>query len=162
MSNKEKSITRTFWFRGINWGPGYDKPGRAAVEVTLTYKDKGPCLSISAMAYGWHAKEPFMCGQCLDELESTSLKSNDLFQELYRYWKQYHLNDMHAGTPKQEACINEALRAGELPRFEYRAACGLLDKKGLLFDGGYKYGTDWLYEPIPADDLHRIEAIINE
>ena len=156
-----KSITKTFWFKHINWGPGYDKPGRAAVEVTLTYKDKGPCLSISAMAYGWHAREPFMCGQCLEELESTSLKDNDLFQELYGYWKKWHLNDLHAGTPKQETCIDAAIQSGELPRYKYRAVRDLLDKKGLLIDCDYEYGTGWLYEPIPADVLARIETIIN-
>ena len=79
---------------------------------------------------------------------------------------------MHAGTPEQEAAINEWEAAGN--RYDYTAACNMLKEKGLyevLFTGKtvgrmynnepYKYGHGWIVNDIPGDDLIRIEHLLS-
>lgn len=69
-------------------------------------------------------------------------------------WDKYHLNDLTAGSPRQEAAIAAAV---DKPS-GYEATCAFLDQQGLLVDAEYihddkpyKYGTAWLVTPIPAD-----------
>ena len=38
-------------------------------------------------------------------------------------------------------------------RYDYDAVCEYLDEQNLLVHNGYRYGSAWLYRPIPADDL---------
>ena len=69
---------------------------------------------------------------------------------------------MHTGTPEQEAEVKRWLDGR---RYDYLAACEHLREVGLLtveHEGKpYTYGTGWLYEPIPADDLAQIRRIID-
>ena len=39
---------------------------------------------------------------------------------------------------------------------------GEYEKNNLLFDNGYKYGSAWLFRPIPKKDLQEIKRIIEE
>lgn len=93
-----------------------------------------------------------MGGQCLPDLR----KHLRAHSELYDIWKRYHLNDMHAGTPEQEAALPK-------PYTTYEAACQHLKEQGLLtveHDGKpYTYGEGWLYEAIPADVVARIKEL---
>ena len=77
-------------------------------------------------------------------------------------WRRYHLNGMHAGTPEQEAEVKRWL--GARPH-DYLAAREHLRRVGLLtveHEGKpYTYGTGWLFEPIPDDDLAWIRYIID-
>lgn len=97
------------------------------------------------------------CGQCLDEL-TPLLVGNHLFEELYDLWKKYHLNDMHPGTPKQE----QALRKAHLTNWanDYTKCCEYLESINLLYDDGYKFGSGWLKEEIPEEDLKRINKLM--
>lgn len=110
-------------------------------------------------------------GQCLDSIVPY-LKRNKLFNEVYSFWKKYHLNGMHAGTPDQEKAIKEKEASGW--RYDYTEACEYLKSIGLYevnYTGlacghrynnePYKYGHGWLIQEIPASDLERIEHIIN-
>lgn len=101
-------------------------------------------------------------GQCWHELK-------EFFPELAEF-EQWHLNDMRAGTPAQEAAIKQWTDAGN--RYDYGAACDHLKTLGLYevpatdeiraaalggFDGDtYKYGHRWLREPVPADVMDRL------
>lgn len=116
-----------------------------------------------------------MGGQCLDEINRRRVdfgKNRAVWDEIFRYWKLYHLNGMHAGTPEQEAAIDEWKAAGN--RYDYTAACNMLKEKGLyevLFTGKtvgrmynnepYKYGHGWIVNDIPGDDLIRIEHLLS-
>lgn len=159
MEQTIKKIKRTLTFQHIIWPRCYKSPGHADVTIEIAYSQKGPCLSIMAEAYERYARQPFAAGQCLDVLMASSLRDDALFREIYGYWKVYHLNDMHAGTPKQERCIKEGLASGELASYDYDRIRHYLDEHGLLMDGDYEYGTMWLYEPIPPKTLKRLEAI---
>ena len=132
------------------------------IEMELTYKNNDtskPILSIRG--YLWNATHTHIVrgGQCLDKLnEFSSLKCNPLFKRLYRLWKQYHLNDMHYGTVKQEQALNNYCVQNRC--YSYRHECQYLESIGLLVDNGYKYGSSWLYRPIPDEDLKEIESLL--
>jgi len=112
-------------------------------------------------------------GQCLEEIKKhrAQLEDKELFDEVYRLWKAYHLNGMHAGTPEQEAAVKEYTNTGN--KYEYTAVCNYLKCRGLYeinFTGKscgryynnelYRYGTAWIIDDIPGGDLLRIEHII--
>lgn len=193
---------------------------RTVVEVKYNNKsDTEKRLSICGTLY---APGIQCAGQCLDQI--AQYIDNEQFKIIYRLWKLYHLNDMHAECEHQEALgwferakekvkiytftmtseaisaqnkleheiLNAAkvgkpyyttaeeqvlLRVGytkksheenlhelvakyyKLEKIELKAL-GWLNIKdhpdGLLGRAcptcGYKYGTKWLYRPIPADD----------
>jgi hypothetical protein len=69
--------------------------------------------------------------------------------KLLEIWDRWHLNDMKAGTSKQEAFIRDWKAAGN--KYDYTAVCKALEEAGLLVDGEYKYGTKWLKEEVPQE-----------
>lgn len=135
------------------------------VEVELQYKDgdmKKPVLSICGNIWNATHTDVVMCGQCLDEMaKMDGLSCNPLFRKLHRLWKAYHLNDMHAGTVKQEQALNDARKAG-VRLSDYDASCKYLESINLLDDNDYKYGSAWLYRATPEDDLNEIVSLLAE
>lgn len=123
---------------------------RVHLELETEYDNK-PIFHCWAECYrlGKH-------GQCLDAI-NPYMKNNTLWKIIYRIWKEHHLNNMHAGTKKQEQKLEEVF--GDL-LVDYKDKCNCLSDYGLLEDDGHKYGHDWLYWEIPADDLAIIKAII--
>lgn len=147
------------------------------VSVDLEFKDG----NFSACADLWNANHSdiLMGGQCFDDLinEYPELKKNDLFMEVYDLWKNYHLNDMHAGTPEQEAAIEKWKADGN--KYDYKEACKYLETVGLYEvpietahfnnpgakkpdEKTYRYGHGWLKEEIPEADIARIESLIEK
>ena len=127
------------------------------VEVKAELSDKGV---FTASATIWNSKKTdcVCAGQCLDEV-AKHVKS-DKFKKIYRLWKQYHLNDMHAGTVRQE----EALEAAGFESWanDYYRCCDYLESINLLVDDGYKFGTGWLKRDIPVEDVAEIERLLTE
>lgn len=99
-------------------------------------------------------------GQCLDDL-LPFFKHNETFKEIFRLWKAYHLNDMHAGTPKQEQALKNSKWGGVNANF-YSEQCKYLESVGLLYDDGYKFGSGWLKEEIQENDIELIKKLIKE
>lgn len=129
------------------------------VELELRQLDKG--LEFSCCGNVWNRRHTdIICGgQCLDELREY-LHGNKLFMEIYDLWKKYHLNGMHAGTEKQENCLEEYCNKNNCPIPQYEERCKILENNNLLYDNGYKYGSAWLFREIPEKDLNRIKEII--
>ena len=108
-------------------------------------------------------------GQCLDEI--VKYVKSPVFRQIYTFWKKYHLNGMHPGTPEQEKAVKEWTTAGN--KYNYSAACEMLKSRELYevplncrligtrnADGKpYKYGHGWVIEDIPNDDLQRILSL---
>ena len=125
------------------------------MELRIDTDNNRECLSICGDIWNPRHTDIYCGGQCLDTIKEY-IKS-DLFDELYRFWKLYHLNDLHAGTPRQEKAIKEW---EENNKYEYTKACEYLKSINLYEDNGYKYGHGWLYEPIPENDLKRIHELL--
>lgn len=79
---------------------------------------------------------------------------------------------MHAGTPEQEAAIEEWKAAGN--KFDYTAACNMLKEKGLYEvnytglstgrrynDELYRYGQAWLIQELPGNVLIQVEHLLS-
>lgn len=161
-------LKKTFGFGKVDyWGHGR-KDCQAEAEVELRDTENGPELSVSGTVWNPRRTDSYMGGQCLDSMaELPELKRDATFKEIHRLWKLYHLNGMHAGTPAQEEFVDAHFSKSGKP-YDYVEACEALEEAGLLTDAGlirngkpYRYGTAWLYQPIPEGDLKKIRALLS-
>lgn len=74
---------------------------KAVVEVEYKKNNHGNMVfSASGSLYKKNRyREPYFSGQCLDEI--ASVLHDETFNEIYRLWQLYHLNDMHAECEHQ-------------------------------------------------------------
>ena len=129
-------------------------------------------LSICGNIWNGNHSDIVCGGQCLDTIAQYrgQLKNKEVFDELYDLWKHYHLNGLHAGTPEQEAAIEEWEKAGN--KYDYDAVCEMLKARSLYeinYTGmstgkwynnePYNYGHGWLVQILPDDVLQRIECL---
>ena len=174
-------MERTFDFGKYD----YRGCGRKINDMTVTLEirttDKGPELSIRGDVWNGRHTDLVAGGQCLDEMYDF-LKGRKVFKELYRLWKNYHLNGMHAGTVEQEKLVDESRKNGihesvmaEMnkdikydfeKKSDYDVDCEILRRNNLftvkLVDGkDYRYGMGWLYRPIPNEEWDKINALLN-
>ena len=144
-------------------GNGYRH--EAFIEINLKDADtEKPRLSICG-SIRTH-KGGYRCGgQCLDEMEKAKFmthSSRKVFEKIYRLWKLYHLNDMHAGTPSQEEMVKKWEQTHNYDYMDVVKYLNSIDMLTVEHEGRpYTYGTGWLYEPIPNDDLHLINSLID-
>jgi hypothetical protein len=80
-------------------------------------------------------------------------------ERLLELWDRWHLNDMRAGSPAQEAWLRANPVSFKYPESHYEKASAALADAGLNPDAdGYRYGHAWNREEIPADVVAEIEA----
>ena len=89
-------------------------------------------------------------GQCNDDMRAN-WGHLPAVAEILDSWDQWHLNDMKAGTQLQ----SEALAATG-SKGDFTESLRVLDAAGLKVDRGYSYGSKWLHEVVPAEELERI------
>lgn len=128
---------------------------KAEVEISLKETKRGPAFSSSAFTYGKYGRELFG-GQCHDELEG--LIEDPKFNRILAIWREYHLNDMQAGTKTQM----EYLKKVRGNNSNYEVDCALLKEANLYDINGDRYGASWYYKEIPESVLKEIEQLISE
>lgn len=138
---------RTFSFGNVAYD-GY-APARNQATVTLELRDtpKGPEVSITGAIWepiGKRNRDCLSCGQNLDTMREY-LSGNATFMRLHALWSRWHLNGMRAECEHQR-------ERGETWTSHPSAECP---------DCGYKLGHAWLYEPIPADVLALVNALLD-
>lgn len=176
-------MKRTFSFGKYAVRNPNRKVNEITVDMELRSTDKGPELSICGDAWNSSHTDCIIGGQCLDSL-SKYVNGNKVFNELYRLWRSYHLNGMHAGTIEQDKAIEDSkidgtweIEKDRLDKIEkakypwsnashYDIVCEVLKEKGLyevmLEDGKpYRYGQGWLYRAIPSEDLDKINKLLD-
>ena len=124
------------------------KTGRR-LHVSVELKDGCFSASCAGPAIYW--------GQCLDRAGKELNIKDPVFLEIVKYWKLYHLNDMKAGDKEQEKAVKEYTKNNH---YDYTKVCEYLETKGLLVHNNYRYGSAWLKEEIPAEDLQAIEKLL--
>lgn len=130
---------------------------KATIDITLREKEnKKQVLSMCGTIY--FNNKIIYYGQCIGEIKDI-FKSNKLVKKLFILWEKYHLNDMHAGTVRQEKALKKAKLLGV---DKYTKACDYLEKIGLYDDDGNIYGKSWYYHPIPKKDLEEIKKLIGD
>ena len=136
----------------INFGKiDANNSGRKINKVEIEINLENDRLSICGSVWNSKNTDIIMGGQCLDSL-LPYFKHNKKFLTIYDLWKNYHLNDMQAGSPNQTAFI-ESLN---LDNHSYEIVCKELEKHDLLIDKNYihndkpyQYGTAWLFKALP-------------
>lgn len=128
------------------------------VELEIELTDDGN-FSVCGGVWNSRRTDYIMGGQCLDEIY-PHLKNNPKFKQVYEWWKKWYLNDMHAGTEKQESALEQAGLTGWASN--YTECCEYLESIGLLYDNGYEFGTSWLKREIPAEIQEQMRNFIKE
>ena len=131
--------------------------------LTVDVRLKDGELSLMGMITDRKGRE-IAGGQVLDELDNYD---SPLAVEVKEVWQRWHLNDMRAGTPKQEKAIKEFVASERTKNryafVDYDEQCKHLESIGLLVDkldngSDYKYGSGWLKEELPAEIVEKIKA----
>ena len=109
-----------------------------------------------SMCGSWHSH-----GQNADDLTDESLIPAGGFEysdvlKIQNIWNRWHLNDLRAGTPKQEEFVREWKLTHN---YDYTIVCEALEEAGLLYDNGYKYGSSWLKEELPTDVIQYLFSL---
>lgn len=79
--------------------------------------------------------------------------------KLWQVWDRWHLNDVRAGSPKQEKFLREHPVKAVYPDFHYDKASDALKEAGLNPDNGYTYGSAWLTEEVPEGVLSWLKSL---
>jgi len=125
----------------------------------LKYEIKDGRFSMSGNTQGCY-------GQCKDSIKPKT----KVQKELLKFWDEYHLNDMHAGTQKQEKAIKEYFKKKNKP-YNYDEACEYLksiklysvtEKNGSIIHEPYKYGHSWITEKLPESFTEDLIKVIEE
>jgi len=89
-------------------------------------------------------------------LEEGRLFKKQAIRQLVELWEKYHLNDLKAGTKRQEEKVKEYFNKGLLEEYDYGKVAELLKKDGLYEDNGYRYGSAWLTMPVSKEEVENI------
>lgn len=76
-------------------------------------------------------------------------------------WEKYQNNNLNAGTPKQMEFLEEYFSKFENYTSTYEDKLEALKNANLLVDNGVKYGSKWLFQEIPFEDLITIYDLID-
>ena len=150
------------------------KSNAVSFEITIGYDVfERPIFSASVQIWNnWHSGI-VAGGQCFDEIykfrDKVCPRDRYIIDTIYGMWKKYHLNDMRAGTPLQEEYIKK-MEEQYGRKLDYDETCAVLKDAGLYeveyhsleFDGMYKYGHAWLYQPIPKLDWQVITILCKD
>ena len=150
----KKQILREILFRGRRTDnmiyrrtirPAAVRGGTKKIYVDITYDSEKEHLSIAGWMRGNHGQEikEYLSEEYVYPLKGFSIKDIKAIRSI---WERWHLNDFHAGTPKQEKFIRQWKKTHS---YGYQSACEALEEANLLYDNGYKYGTSWLKEKVP-------------
>ena len=142
---------------------GNRKINKVTIEIKLKETPEGLELSISGNVWNNRESDIITGGQCLDDL-LPYFENNKPYKEIYRLWKNYHLNGMNAGTKEQTKAINDYLEKTN-KRYKYSEMCEYLKNINLYqveYNGKpYLYGHGWIFYEIPTEDIKIIQGIIN-
>lgn len=140
----------------------YRGTGKKNGEAAITWELEGVHFSMSAEIWNPRKFDCDVCGQCVDTVAGY-FPNDAKAQRMLVIWRRWHLNDMRAGSPAQEAFLRDNPIIDRLHYFE--AACGALVAAGLQPDPNhihagkpYRYGTAWLMEDLPSDVREEIES----
>lgn len=152
-------MQKKFNFGKIDYNNIGRKINPVEVEIRFEETENGYVFRASGTIYNQTKTDCWCAGQCLDTI-SKYLDTPE-FNAIYRLWKLYHLNDMHAGTREQEEAIDVWKAKGN--GYDYTEACEYLKSIGLYeveHNGKpYKYGHAWLFWPISENDLEEIKSL---
>lgn len=141
---------------------GTGRINRVSIEVELN----NGRLSICGAIWNGRGTDWISGGQNLDEIAKL-FPTNAKVKRIVAIWRDWHLNDMRAGSPRQMVVANEHIRQHEKAgtRYSYESICEALSAANLLVDNEfihngkpYEYGSAWLRTDLPAEVVEEIEG----
>lgn len=123
-------------------------------------------LSICGEIY--HGKELIYVGQILDVIEEAYEKHmferlkipKESFLRLLGIWKEWHLNDCRPYCAHQKPLVKLLeIENPELLRVENLEKLWDISEFRRCPKCGYKYGTEWRYEPLPEDVKNFLKSL---
>ena len=150
----------------------YNRSDRRNCAVTLEIALEGTSAGwrFSACASIWNPRRTdiYAGGQMVEEA-CAYFPHDKRAQRVLALWRAWHLNDMKAGSPAQEAWLAANPVTAVYPESHYDKASAALAAAGLnpdpdyLHNGiPYRYGSAWLKRDIPADVVAEIESLMSE
>ncbi len=145
----------------------YNGSGRRNCKAAITWSLEDGRFSMCAEIWNPRETDIYCGGQCVDEV-ARYFPHNKRAQRMVAIWKEWHLNDMVAGSPAQQAHLKSLGkwkhgRDGFESYFSWALAelakAGLQPDPGYMHNGKpYSYGNAWLKRDIPADVLSEIQS----
>jgi hypothetical protein len=140
----------------------YNRSGRKNCLATLEISWDGARFTASGNIWNPRGTYTYSGGQIVEEV-CGYFPQNKQAQRILAIWRDWHLNDMKAGSPDQEAFLKANPIADRLNH--YKAACDALAAAGINPDPNYThngkpyaYGSAWLKRDIPSDVVAEIES----
>lgn len=116
-------MKKTFDFGDIAY-TGNRSKNKVTVEVEYTERNKQKVFSVCGNIWNTAKSDIVAGGQCLDEIKEYV--KNPIFDEIYRLWNLYHLNDMHPECEHQHALGWDKLASKKVVLYHWtmtREAC---------------------------------------
>tara|TARA_R110002167_G_scaffold91261_1_gene245533 strand:+ start:13 stop:516 length:504 start_codon:yes stop_codon:yes gene_type:complete len=131
------------------------------IEVKVNFD--GEKFSASGTIWNHLKTDCYSGGQNLDQIKKM-IPNNKLFNKIYSIWKNYHLNNCTAGSPKQEEYLKSIVRPDNADFYTWECEqlkkVDLLNDQSFLYNGEpYKYGSAWLTTAIPEEVKKEIKSI---
>jgi len=142
-------MKKTFDLGKIDYLGNGQKQNKVTVEVGLEEREymgkKQLVFSACGNIWNHRMSDIYSGGQNLNEIKRYK-KNDEIFNKIYKFWKLYHCNDLHAGCEHQRKLGWEKDGYDKHPS-EKCPECG------------YKFGTEWKYQEIPSEDLEAIKEL---
>lgn len=171
-NNKAGEVSKTFQFGKVDANDSGKKQNLVELTITLKKTDKGYCFSASGDVWKANKSDIILCGQCIDSVWNEyggQLDNRKLYMQIMDLWQRNHLNDLTAGSPRQESEVAKWRKANNNDSFAYDEICKHLEEKGLLADKSFiykgepfKYGSAWLITQINDADLLDIMILLTK
>ena len=87
-------------------------------------------------------------------------KNKEGVKEILEVWENHHLNDLKAGTNKQQKALENWKERPEAN--SYDADVNYLKSKKLYSDRNYKFGHAWLVEDLPVSTMSKLNNSIKK
>lgn len=130
----------------------YNGSGRRNCLAVLTWELADGRFTMQGEIWNPRMTDIYVGGQCVDMVAGFFPK-NAVAQCMVAIWKRWHLNDMRAGTPAQEAWLRQYGHGKD-----YTETLAKLTEAGYNPDNGYVYGSKWLTEELPPEVIAEIQS----
>ena len=162
-------MRKSFEFGKIAYGNTNRKNNLVTVEIELKKKNCKDCKDntekemfvFSASGNIWNSKQTDIVsgGQNLDEI--AKYVKDPIFMEIFRIWKEYHLNDLKAGNEEQIAIIKEWRNTTNTKGWAFENEVEHLKSIGKYDINGFRWGSGWWCTEIPQSEIEKIQNLLN-
>ena len=136
---------------------GNKRENLVTVEIELKENERGLVFTASGDIWNRLQTDIISGGQNLDEINKTPVRFNKTFQEIYRLWKLYHLNDMHPECEHQAALGWREIAGESVTIYEYSLNSETLEKQNKVKNkvfGAAKNGGSYIPNQFEQDLLN--------